>query len=77
MPRHSTARRFEAATGGRIKWHQFFEIEQGGNPMENPTDGCTDASSDNAAFTRPARSTIQEESHTREDAHVGNPAIAG
>jgi len=29
MPRHSTARRFEAATGGRIKWHQFFEEEQG------------------------------------------------
>ncbi|MFI0399648.1 MAG: hypothetical protein ACH34X_11230 [Thiolinea sp.] len=35
MPRHSTARRFEAATNGRIKWHQFFEEEQGAT-QENP-----------------------------------------
>ena len=36
MPRHSTARRFEAATNGRIKWHQFFEEEQGATHMETP-----------------------------------------
>lgn len=36
MPRHNTARRFEAATGGRIKWHQFFEEEQGATQTETP-----------------------------------------
>ena len=49
MPRHSTARRFEEATGGRIKWHQFFEEEQGSIEQEslNGTE-CPTASSASA-----------------------------
>ncbi len=52
MPRHSTARRFEAATGGRIKWHQFFEEEQGATQQENPYGKeCPTRSSDAAEIT--------------------------
>ena len=63
MPRHSTARRFEAATNGRIKWHQFFEEEQGAT-QETPNGTECHLGSSDASQTTALESGIAKEGCT-------------
>lgn len=70
MPRHNTARRFEAATGGRIKWHQFFEEEQGATQTETPhgTEATPAAGSSNTVEIAALEGRTATESSTSESA---------